>query len=135
MGAITNFSTDKFSSSHTQIVIATMVGTVHTTPAPVIGEVNHLVRKSAHFTEYAILATLTCFAASLTWPRFARVTILALIISGLFAISDETHQIFVPSRGPSARDVLLDTLGAATAVFLYRRIPLSQKVVRLLGEK
>jgi VanZ family protein len=40
-------------------------------------------------------------------------------------VLDEVHQIFVPSRGPSPWDSLLDSTGALVALFvlflLYRR--------------
>jgi VanZ family protein len=47
--------------------------------------------------------------------------LIAAVYSGL----DEFHQVFVPSRGPSPWDSLLDSTGALVALltlfFLYRR--------------
>jgi VanZ family protein len=34
------------------------------------------------------------------------------LFAALYAATDETHQIFVPGRNASVRDVLLDTFGA-----------------------
>lgn len=72
-------------------------------------------RKCAHVTEYAVLSLLL-------WRALRAVPILhkkALTVFGvvmvgcaLFAASDEFHQIFVKSRTPSVRDVLLDIAGA-----------------------
>ncbi|MCK4647868.1 VanZ family protein [Candidatus Pacearchaeota archaeon] len=42
--------------------------------------------------------------------------IITLIISILYAISDEIHQIFVPLRDASIRDALTDTLGICFAI-------------------
>ena len=41
---------------------------------------------------------------------------LALILSCLYAASDEFHQVFVPGRTASARDILIDTLAALFGV-------------------
>ncbi len=37
---------------------------------------------------------------------------ISLLITFLYAVSDETHQIFVPGRHPEASDVVLDTVSA-----------------------
>jgi len=81
-----------------------------------IKEIHTLVRKTAHFVEYAILgclfwrvvASANAFAASSP----ARHLAWALLFAGLYAASDETHQIFVPGREASIHDVILDTVGA-----------------------
>jgi len=40
----------------------------------------------------------------------------ALLIAAAYSLSDEFHQVFVPSRGPSIYDSLLDTVGASVAL-------------------
>jgi len=76
------------------------------------------VRKCAHLAEYAVLALLlwralrkppTPEAQPWQWSQAA----LALALVALYAVTDELHQAFVPSREASVRDVLLDTLGGA----------------------
>ncbi len=77
-----------------------------------------VLRKCAHVTEYAILAVLIWMALRpaaqsprLLWDwRAAR---LALILSAVYAATDEVHQVFVPKRQGSVWDVLLDSFGAA----------------------
>jgi VanZ family protein len=83
-----------------------------------IDMLNYAVRKLAHFTEYGILTTLgygACFKAlnqvPLTALRYA------LLVSILFAISDEFHQVFEPGRTSLITDVLIDSLGASVAAF------------------
>ena len=75
-----------------------------------------LVRKTAHFTEYAILGSLF-FLNLKSWQRSKSSTsmniLLSLIFSFLYACTDELHQIFVPGRSAQFRDVLIDTLGAS----------------------
>ncbi len=80
-----------------------------------------LMKKSAHALEYAILAGLLWRAAVRTRPevRTTLWVILALWVATVaYAASDEFHQAFVPGRTPSARDVLIDALGAASTLAL-----------------
>ena len=71
-----------------------------------------LLRKAAHFTEFACLGGLfTWLFAMLQRPRA-----LALGCGFLAACVDETIQIFVPDRGPGVFDVLIDTAGVAAGV-------------------
>jgi VanZ family protein len=72
-----------------------------------------VVRKTAHFVEYAMLAVL--FTRALAIPRRpipAAVVVQTIVCCALYASADEIHQYFVPTRGGSALDVALDTLGA-----------------------
>lgn len=76
-----------------------------------------VVRKIAHFSEYAILVTLiySYFRENLNKLRS---TVYALIISFIYACSDEIHQYFVPGRSMMVRDVIIDTSGAAAALII-----------------
>lgn len=72
------------------------------------------VRKAAHMTEYGVLALCFYWALYSYRIRWGRIT--ALILTGIYACTDEFHQTFVPGRSGSPRDVFIDTAGAA--VFL-----------------
>jgi VanZ family protein len=79
-----------------------------------------LIKKTGHFTEYAILAALIWRA--LLWRP--RAWIAAWLLAMLYAGSDELHQRFVTSRHSSIWDVVIDGCGAATAlliIWLIRR--------------
>ena len=80
-----------------------------------------LIRKAAHFTEYAILALLSARAFSTSLKEMLRrhwfFISLALII--LYALTDEYHQSFVPSRTSSIYDSLIDMSGGLTMLCLY----------------
>ncbi len=66
-----------------------------------------LLRKLAHLTEFACLgALLTWLLSLLQKPR-----VFAIAAGVLVASVDETIQRFVPDRGPSIKDVLIDTSG------------------------
>lgn len=77
-----------------------------------------LVRKSAHLLAYAILATLFWRAFALTFIRqlLPNRALIVLLIAVSYAAFDEFHQSFVPTRTPSAHDVLIDGCGAAIAI-------------------
>lgn len=115
--AIFTFSTDTFSSDHTQSIV---VGILHAL-LPNVAEgtlvaLHDFLRKCAHVGEYFVLGLLL-FRAFRT-PRQAwqwRWALLAILAAALYASSDEIHQIFVPSRGASIWDALLDTSGASIA--------------------
>lgn len=80
---------------------------------------NHIVRKSAHFCEYALLAMAIAFHLSV-WKRKGKVLfLLPVVISCLYAITDEFHQTFVPGRAGLWKDAMLDTSGAATGTLLF----------------
>ena len=71
-----------------------------------------LLRKLAHFTEFA------CLGALLTWlfAMLQKQLLLALAGGCLAAGVDECIQCFVPARGPSVWDVLIDVFGVLLGV-------------------
>ena len=92
-----------------------------------VGKIQFAIRKSGHVTEYGILCLLIWRAlrhrrlvpsTGWNWSDARR----AILISALYAASDEFHQSFVASREGSFRDVWLDTAGATAAIFLFWRI-------------
>jgi VanZ family protein len=87
--------------------------------AETIAQVQFFVRKAAHLTEYAVLATLLWRALRLGTRLQWKMSILTMSIlsaCGIFAASDEFHQSFVASRTASRFDVLIDIAGALTAL-------------------
>jgi VanZ family protein len=79
------------------------------------------VRKTAHFTEYAIFALLAAraFAASSReWLRRGFFYSTLLLVS-LLAFSDEFHQSFNPNRTGSIYDSFIDIAGGLTALIIY----------------
>ena len=87
-----------------------------------IETVHILIRKVGHIIEYAVLAVLLWRAFRRGTPWQVNLSILFMIVSvacSLFAISDEWHQSFVPSRTPSAHDVLIDLAGALIGIAIY----------------
>lgn len=81
-----------------------------------------LLRKIAHFTEFAALG----FCLSWRFGMLEKRKISALVYSFGTACLDETIQAFVPDRGPAIRDVAIDTCGAAVGIVL---LLLGQKTI------
>jgi len=77
---------------------------------------NHIVRKNAHFFAYLVLALLVMNAVRRTDGNDIKLT---LLICVLYAISDETYQIFVPGRSAQLSDVLIDSVGAVAGIVMY----------------
>ena len=70
-----------------------------------------IIRKLAHFSEYALGGLLIYFLAD-TYDYSKKVKILVSLFLGIwYAAIDEIHQTFVPDRSGNVRDVLIDTLG------------------------
>ncbi|WP_318617969.1 VanZ family protein [Sporosarcina sp. YIM B06819] len=90
-----------------------------------------LLRKSAHFFIFGLLAVAVYIVLPTKWYR----TIIALFITLALAIGDEYHQSLTGGRTPSSKDVLLDMAGAVTfivvlRVFLMTRSGQKQKRLR-----
>jgi len=89
--------------------------------AETVASVQIAIRKAGHMCEYAVLAVLVWRASNgaglgrvRPWPAGLAWTTWASAVA--YAVSDEFHQSFVPSREGSPRDVAIDAVGAALAV-------------------
>lgn len=76
-----------------------------------------IVRKTAHFTEYSILFLLLHNALSKKGFE-SKKAIYAMLVTFLYACSDEFHQLFVMGRDGRIRDIMIDTSGGITALLL-----------------
>lgn len=84
------------------------------------GTVVFVLRKIAHFSEYAILLALLWRAVRMHITG-DRALALAYAVTVAYAATDEFHQTFVGGRVGTPRDVMIDATGAAVAVLLIRR--------------
>lgn len=71
-----------------------------------------LIFKTLHMIEYALLYFLL-FRAFYHSSKYsiAKQLVVALIFSVLYAVGDEVHQAFVPTREGKIRDILIDSTG------------------------
>lgn len=84
------------------------------------------VRKMAHMTEYAVLAM------TLLWGFHNLVTnkcyIFSWLVSIVYAMTDEIHQLYVPGRAGKPTDVMIDGTGALIGLlFVYCMISIVTK--------
>lgn len=86
--------------------------------AAFIESITFVVRKAAHMTEYAILAILWCTTLGAFGMRGRKRVLIAFLIAFGYACTDEFHQSFVPGRGPSPVDVMIDSTGAVIGLLL-----------------
>lgn len=84
----------------------------------IAADMEHPIRKLAHFSEYAVLAIAIYSLCSLWLPdnKWLRLGVLLWIF--LSAAGDEWHQSFVPGRYCSFGDMLIDTCGGAFGMCL-----------------
>ena len=74
------------------------------------------IRKCAHFGVYLILGILIANSLSHYNMSGLKVILLAFLICGLYAISDEIHQLYVPGRSGQVSDVLIDSSGGLVGI-------------------
>ena len=74
--------------------------------------IEYPVRKLAHMTEYFMLAVAVSFPFYVYGLRGFPLMLVAGLICVAFAAGDEYHQSFVAGRGPSIKDVGIDSIGA-----------------------
>lgn len=79
-----------------------------------------IIRKLAHFTEYLILGFLTI--NMLNKNDISKKYLISILICIIYATSDEIHQIFVPGRACQIRDILINSIGSITGVYLDKLI-------------
>lgn len=73
-----------------------------------------LLRKLAHFTEFAALGMCLAWLHGMLQKGKLRPFLWGVLAASV----DETIQRFVPDRGPSIRDVCIDSAGVLTGIIL-----------------
>lgn len=84
------------------------------------GDVEHHIRKLAHFCEFALLGLLLCYSFSALGVSNRTATGYILFLALFAAVLDEYIQSFSPGRASRVKDVLLDFSGVFCAWLEYR---------------
>lgn len=102
--------------------------------------IHFLIRKCAHMILYFLLAVSVSFPLYVYGLRGIPLMLVAGGFCVAFACGDEYHQSLVAGRGPSKRDVMIDSVGILAGVILVRIVgfigrmtifkPLSKKKAR-----
>lgn len=106
------------------------------------------VRKTAHFSEYALLGMLTLnmlwrLAREGSWPSPRawlsahaptswKLALVAWALTVAYSVTDEVHQVFVPGRTCKVMDIGIDAAGALTGIVL---MTLALMIVRKLRNR
>lgn len=85
----------------------------------------------AHLIEFGILYFLIILAFLSSGKLTTAKEVFAIIVSVLFAASDEIHQYFVPYRSFSIFDMVKNTIGIWVVWYLVRRGYYSNKPTRI----
>jgi VanZ family protein len=119
-------STDIGSTQHTSRIIGPVLRWLKPDVSEeTIHNVQTVVRKTGHLSEYAILGLLICRARRIirevrgwSWREFG----IVVACCAAYACTDEFHQLFVSSRQASVVDVLIDTCGATVGMLSLWRL-------------
>ena len=88
-------------------------------PEP-LEEMNHYIRKTAHFTEYFVQSLLLCNAFQTDRADRQNSHSCILLLSLLTAVLDEYIQLFSPGRSGQVTDIMLDFSGAFSGWLAYQ---------------
>lgn len=86
----------------------------------VADRIGYPVRKLAHMTEYFVLAVTVALPFYVYGLRGFGLMLVAGLICVGFACGDEYHQSFVAGRGPSIKDVGIDSIGVFLGIIAVR---------------
>jgi VanZ family protein len=116
-------STSRFSADNTsQLVRPILLLLFPNLSEAQLAVAHFLTRKAGHFTEYAVLAFLARRAFITSSSAFVQQHWfqLGLLLVAIYALIDEFHQSFVPSRTPSIYDSAIDVAGGLTVLLIAR---------------
>lgn len=92
--------------------------------------VDFVTFKSLHIVEYAFLFLLLyrAFYSVLHLPKLF-IGMSTLSIAMLYSITDELHQLSIPTRSGRLRDILFDLAGMLIMYSIIKKIRLAQKLL------
>lgn len=88
-------------------------------PADTFNYFDFLLKKSAHFVEYSVLAILLIAAIRNGGASFRKAVMISIAIAVLYAASDEIHQKFVVGRSGRPMDVFIDSAGVLAGMVIF----------------
>lgn len=88
---------------------------------------NLIIRKLAHYIEYLILGILVI--NMFIKNNIPKSYLISIIFCVIYAISDEIHQFLIPGRACQIKDILIDSIGSITGIYLYKLISKRKKSI------
>lgn len=86
-----------------------------------------IIRKLAHYIEYLILGILVI--NMFIKNNIPKSYLISIIFCVIYAISDEIHQFIIPGRACQIKDILIDSIGSITGIYLYKLISKRKKSI------
>jgi len=113
-------STGVLSASNTSVLLRAFVWLFPDASEATLATLHFLIRKAGHLTEYAIFALLAARAFKTSSRELLRKKWFwaSLLLVVVYALGDEFHQSFVPSRTASIYDSMIDSFGGLTTLAL-----------------
>ena len=90
----------------------------------------HFLRKAAHFSEFAALGFGFAWHYGMVCKKRGWALGLPLLCGATAAAIDETIQLFSPDRGPSIKDVGIDTCGVIAGILVMTLLHILAKRIR-----
>lgn len=79
--------------------------------------------KIMHMIAYAVLAYFVARALHKVHSfGYMKLIFIGMFIAGLYGLSDEIHQMFVPTRSADAFDLLADFMGGLMGAIIYAKL-------------
>jgi VanZ family protein len=123
MAFISFASTGNFSAENTSRIIGPLVLWLFPDTSPeTLLTIHGITRKIAHLTEYALLGILAAraFRGSSREGLRERWFLASLVLVIVYALLDEYHQAFIPSRTGTIYDSLIDIAGGFAGLMIVR---------------
>ncbi|MBR1599559.1 MAG: VanZ family protein [Lachnospiraceae bacterium] len=96
-----------------------------------VEEIEHPLRKLAHFTEFMVLGFLLLLDVFVfTKLNGVKRSVVALVLGLAYAASDELHQLLVSGRSCELRDVLIDVGGVVSGCVIASLVILIVRYAR-----
>ena len=136
-GLMYYFSTDVFSADNTRNIFEKIFLWFSPRASKrAILTFNYILRKSAHFTEYAVLGGLLFRAFRAGHPALWRFkwALQSFVLAAMWALLDELHQSLTHKRGGSLWDSALDSSGVLfmlVAIWFIARVRTARSSTRL----
>lgn len=95
-----------------------------------IEKFNIFIRKLAHISEYFILCMFAYNYLRFVYNDFKKICLTSFLITFIYALSDEFHQLFIYGRSGSFIDVLIDVFGSflfISLMFIIKKYASSRK--------
>lgn len=91
--------------------------------------------KLVHFVEYAILGALVSRGLLGYGVSVPRTRVWAVVLSGMYGLSDELHQLMTPFRQGEVLDLLADVLGGLVGSALWLRFASRDAPLGVTGQR